>query len=385
MADSQNSRDDTFPCGECGAPLAFRPGATSMECPFCGTENAIDGAGGRTSPWGARTGAAVAGVVELDYEAAIANMLDASNVEEVTTVKCPSCGAEVGMDAGTLADECPFCATPLAKEASHSVRHPKPQGVLPFAFDERGARDRMKAWLGRLWFAPNSLKKYAEAGRPLAGVYLPHYTYDAIGDAAYRGQRGDAYYVTRTRTVTENGQTRQETYQERKIRWSNVSGQVRHVFDDVLVPASETMNPNRGQAEYGGRSWDLAAIEPYRAEFLAGFRAEAPSVPLEEGLSRAKGVMEETLRRDIRFDIGGDEQRISWMDARYANITFKHVLLPVWLASYRWNNKPFRVVVNGRTGQVTGERPYSMWKILFAVVIGLGLAAAIGYWAATNQ
>ena len=175
------------------------------------------------------------------------------------------------------------------------------------------------------------------------------------------------------------------SHQERKIRWSNVSGHVRHVFDDVLVPASETMGPSGQTAEYGGRSWDLAAMEPYRAEFLAGFRAEAPSVSLEEGYAQANKVMEETLRRDIRFDIGGDEQRISWMDARYADITFKHVLLPVWLASYRWNNRPYRVVVNGRTGQVAGERPYSAWKIAFAVVIGLAIAAGIGYLIATNQ
>ena len=95
--------------------------------------------------------------------------------------------------------------------------------------------------------------------------------------------------------------------------------------------------------------------------------------------------MEETLRRDIRFDIGGDEQRIDSMNARYSDITFKHVLLPVWLASYRWNNKPFRVVVNGRTGQVSGERPYSAWKIAFAVLIGVIVIAGIGYWVATTQ
>ena len=384
MSETNTNRDSTFPCGECGAPLNFQPGASSMVCPFCGTENAIEGAGDKTSPWGEKTGADAA-IEELDYYAAISNKLDAADIEETTTIKCPSCGAEVGMDAGTLAEECPFCATPLAKDAAHSHKHPKPQGVLPFAFDERNAKQKLKDWLGSLWFAPNKLKQFAEAGRPLSGVYLPHYTYDAIGDADYRGQRGDAYYVTKTRTVTQDGQSRQETYQERKIRWTKTSGHVRHVFDDVLVQASETMGPSRQTAEYGGRSWDLAAMEPYSAQFLAGFRAEAPSVSLEDGYTKAQGVMEETLRRDIRFDIGGDEQRIDWMEARYADITFKHVLLPVWLASYRWNNKPYRVVVNGRTGQVAGERPYSAWKIAFAVVIGIAVVGAIGYWVATNQ
>lgn len=375
---------NTLPCTECGATLAFKPGVAMLVCPYCGTENKIEGAGQQTSPWGAKTGNGPE-IKELDYLKALNDALDEAEIEETATVKCPGCGAEVSLDATTQADDCPFCATPLAREESHAHRHPKPQGVLPFAFEEREARGRMQKWLGSLWFAPNSLKKYAEAGRPLSGVYLPHYTYDAVGDASYTGQRGDAYYVTRTRTVMVDGKSQTETYQERRVNWTNVSGHVRHAFDDVLVQASDTMGPANRAAEYGGASWDLAALEPYRTEFLAGFRAEAPALGLEDGYNRANQLMEQTLVRDIKFDIGGDEQRISSMNSRYANITFKHVLLPVWLASYRWNNKAFRVVVNGRTGHVAGERPYSAWKIAFAVLLGLIVAGGVGYVWALSQ
>lgn len=377
------SRANRFPCSECGAPLTFHPGVGKQVCPFCGTENEIEGAGQALDSMGIRTGAGE--IRELDYQKALANLLEDHEVEEVATVRCPGCGAEVGLDAGTLADECPFCATPLAREETHAHRHPKPQGVLPFHLDQRAARDRLKGWLGSLWFAPSKLKRFAEAGRPLSGIYLPHYTYDAVGDADYTGQRGDAYYISQTRTVMVDGKAQTKTVQVRKIRWSNVSGHVRHMFDDVLVPASDTMNPSRGQAEYGGGGWDLAAMEPYRTEFLAGFRAEAPAVALQDGFARAQKVMEQTLVRDIKFDIGGDAQRISRMNARYADVTFKHVLLPVWLASYRWKNKPYRVVINGRTGQVTGERPYSIWKIALAVLLALIVAAGIGYLVATGQ
>ncbi|MEM7190080.1 MAG: primosomal protein N' (replication factor Y) - superfamily II helicase [Pseudomonadota bacterium] len=372
------------PCTECAAPLTFKPGVGMLVCQFCGTENEIEGSGQQLSPWGEKTGTGPQ-IEELDYHAAINDALSDAQIEETATIKCPGCAAEVSLDAATLADDCPFCATPLAREEQHTHRHPKPQGVLPFAFDEREARGKMSKWLGSLWFAPSSLKKYAEAGRPLSGVYLPHYTYDAIGDADYTGQRGDAYYVTRTRTVMVDGKAQQETYQERRIRWSPASGHVRHAFDDVLVQASDTMGPSKDAAEYGGRSWDLAALEPYRTDYLAGFRAEAPSVGLEDGYNRAEQLMEQMLVRDVKFDIGGDEQRITSMTSRYSEITFKHVLLPVWLASYRWNNKPFRVVVNGRTGQVAGERPYSAWKIAFAVVLGLAVAAGIGYIIAISQ
>ncbi|MEM1162131.1 MAG: TFIIB-type zinc finger domain-containing protein [Pseudomonadota bacterium] len=373
-----------LPCHECGAPLTFQPGAGMMVCQFCGTENEIEGAAQALSPWGAKSGAGPE-IKELDYQAALRGALDATEIEETATLKCPGCAAEVSLDASTLADECPFCATPLSRDAEQAHKHPKPGGVLPFALNDRDARQKMADWLGSLWFAPSSLKKYAEASRPLAGVYLPHYTYDAIGEASYTGQRGDAYYVTRTRTVTVDGKSQTQTYRERKIRWSSASGHVRHVFDDVLVQASDTMGPAEQSAEYGGRSWDLAAMEPYRTEYIAGFRAEVPSVALDEGYSRANRVMEQMLIRDIKFDIGGDAQQITSMDPRYSNITFKHVLLPVWLASYRWNNKPFRVVVNGRTGQVSGERPYSTWKIALAALLGLIVAAGVGYVIATQQ
>jgi hypothetical protein len=359
-----------LPCRQCGAPLSFEPGAGKLVCPFCGAENEIEGAGRVVSPWGERTGTNA--VRELDYEKALANALDAAEVEETATVACPGCGAEVSFDPATLADACPFCATPLARGEAHPHRHPKPQGVLPFALDQRAARERMKRWLGSRWFAPGGLRKFAESGRPLSGIYLPHYTYDALGEADYSGQRGDAYFVTRTRTV--NGKT--QTFQERRIRWRPVAGRVRHVFDDVLVPASDSV---AAAPEYGGRSWDLAALEPYRPEFLAGFRAEAPRIALDQGYGRALGVMEQTLVRDIKFDIGGDAQQITSMRARYSDVTFKHVLLPVWLASYRWRNKAYQVVVNGRTGAVSGERPYSPWKIAFAVILALIVAAVLGY------
>ena len=84
-----------------------------------------------------------------------------------------------------------------------------------------------------------------------------------------------------------------------------------------------------------------------------------------------------------RGQIGGDEQRVSNISTEYSNITFKHLLLPVYAGAYRYNNKVFQIVVNGRTGEVQGERPYSWLKIgclvvviLFVLLIILGVFAA---------
>ena len=118
---------------------------------------------------------------------------------------------------------------------------------------------------------------------------------------------------------------------------------------------------------------------PYSPEYLAGFQTEGYSVDLEQGFVEAREKMDRVIARDVRFDIGGDRQRIHSIDTTVRDITFKHILLPVWMAAYKYRGKSYRFVINARTGQVQGERPYSAWKIAFAALIGLAIAVGIGY------
>ena len=64
--------------------------------------------------------------------------------------------------------------------------------------------------------------------------------------------------------------------------------------------------------------------------------------------------------------------------------TFKHVLVPIWLLSYNYGAKAYQVIVNGYTGQIAGNRPYSAWKIFFAVVAAI-IAGLIVLFLANQQ
>jgi hypothetical protein len=81
-----------------------------------------------------------------------------------------------------------------------------------------------------------------------------------------------------------------------------------------------------------------------------------------------KQAVAPSIERDVRNDIGGDEQTIDSLTTEYSDITFKHLLLPVYAGAYRYNSKLFQILVNGRTGEIQGERPYSFWKIALLVV-----------------
>ncbi len=359
-------QEHRFPCDNCGSDLRFDPGQHRLICDHCGNTEALETATGMAN-----------GIKELDFQDAVANALDSEEIEETKVITCPNCGAQTEFDGDTHAAECPFCATPVVTDTG-THRHIKPRGLLPFELDEPASRKELTNWLGSLWFAPNGLTDYARKGRKMNGIYVPYWTFDADTKSSYSGQRGTHYYETKT--VVRDGKRRQ--VKVRKTRWRAASGRVARFFDDVLVLASNSLPKKYTD---GLEPWDLSELEPYKPEYLAGFRAEGYQVQLTDGFTQARAYMDRMILRDVKYDIGGDEQRVSDVRTQISDVTFKHILLPVWLAAYKYNGKTYRFVVNGRTGRVQGERPYSAWKITFAVIIGLIIAAGVGFVIANSQ
>ncbi|HNX97606.1 MAG TPA: hypothetical protein PKK12_07995 [Candidatus Aminicenantes bacterium] len=340
----------TTPCPKCGAKSQYDPGSRQLKCPFCGATAEI---------------VATGEVAELDFEAALREFGGQAETRTAVAVPCRACGAQVEFTAGQTAGRCPFCATPLMVSAAAQQTLIKPKSVLPFAVDQTTANGNFRRWLDRLWFAPGRMKREARSDSAFTGIYLPHWTYDALADADYTGMRGDYYYTTETYTTQENGRSVTKTRQVRHTRWTPAAGHVQRRFDDVLVPASRSL-PDKLASTLP--PWDLAALVPFDERYLSGFSAESYSVGLPEGFAAAKQEMEGGLRQAVAADIGGDEQQIATLTSRYAEVTYKHLLLPVWLSSYRFGGRVFRFLINGRSGVVHGERPYSWVKISLAVL-----------------
>ena len=75
--------------------------------------------------------------------------------------------------------------------------------------------------------------------------------------------------------------------------------------------------------------------------------------------------------------VPGDTHRNLSVNTSYADRTFKHVLLPIWLVAYTYGSQNFQVLVNGYTGVIAGQRPYSWLKITLAVLGGLAVVGLI--------
>ena len=334
--------------------MEFDPESGAMKCRFCGHTEAVAVAAGGVSVHSLEEGLAEA-----------ANATQKPHGDGALEVTCNGCGSVVVFQPPEVAGVCPFCAAAIVAQPKAADPLIAPDGVLPARIPKTQAQKRVREWLAARWFAPNALKRMAEQ-EGIAGVYLPYWDWAADTDTRYTGERGEHYWETEYYTETDSqGHSVQRERQVQHTRWYPASGRVTHSFDNVLVTATRSLNESRLNAL---EPWDLEQLRGYEPAYLAGFRAQRYQVELPEGFEKAKQSMAKVIDQEVRRDIGGDEQRVDSVDTTTSNAKFRHLLLPVWIGAYRFKAKLYQVIVNARTGDVEGERPWSAAKVSLLVV-----------------
>jgi uncharacterized CHY-type Zn-finger protein len=345
--------------------MKFSPATGKLKCEFCGTESAIEDT--------------MEEIKEYDFKSALTRLSDQPPKLIDKKITCSKCGSSFTLTPYSISSNCPYCGTPAITDFVQEIT---PQSLLPFRITQKEAQERFKAWIGSLWFAPSAFTKYFNDNTKLKGYYLPYWTYDSDTITYYRGMRGDTYYVTVTRTVVRNGRQERIRVQEPRIRWTPVNGSVSVIFDDVTIGASKTIS--RAIINSVG-PWDTGRLKPFDEKYLSGFEAEEYTIGLDNGFEFAKAKMRSLIEQSIRRDIGGDQQQIYAVDTQYHNVTFKNVLFPLWTASFKWKDKIYRYAINAQTGKIAGERPYSIMKVLLAVIIIAVIAGGLIYYEQTGR
>lgn len=341
----------TYPCTQCGGQLVFDIGVQKLKCPNCGNvQDIIEDAGRVTA--------------EQDFQSAVARLhAQAAAGPQVVGQKevvCQNCGGHTTFTGTLTSTRCPYCATPIQRDDVHDAPARLPvDGVLPFQVDDGRAKESLEKWINSRWFAPSEFKKYKQTGS-FASVYASYFTYDAETDTWYEGRRGEEYTVT----VGSGDKRRTET----RVNWYDVSGEVHNSFDDVAVLANTGFDHGKVTAL---EPWPTPEARPFSAEYIAGHLCRTYDKDVEACLGEARQRMDAVIDSTIRSDIGGDRQDINRKETTVQSLTFKHLLLPIWLLTVVYAGQPFQVFINGITGEVQGERPWSKVKIAVAVVLAI--------------
>ncbi len=343
----ERQRERSFPCSSCGADLVYQPGATTLTCPYCAHVEPIP-----------RDGRAIREFALSSYVPP-PKPLVAPGSRGLTPMACSACGAQIEVPPETAARPCPYCGGTLLAAAGQAQQCAC-EALLPFKVPRAIADQKVQAWLNGLWFAPSDLKRAVTFER-FSSLYQPWWTFDSHTLSHYSGEAGRHYTVT----VGEGKNQRTET----RTAWTYREGVHEQFFDDLPVPAADFRE--------WGDGYDFAALTPYETSFLAGHSATNATRDPQRGWSDAKVRIESRIETTCRGLIGGDTQRNVQVVTAHRAVTYKLIMLPRWQGGFRYRGRAFVITVNGQTGTVVGDRPWSVWKITGAVLAGAALIAGL--------
>ncbi len=345
--EKQNVDTESVKCDACGSNLLFDPEKQCLKCPHCGTE--------------------VSFVTKTAEELLLGHGLNNDRewrADEAVVFRCDNCGAKVVMSTGETAKSCPFCGTAHVQKIEE-LAGIKPNAVIPFNFDDKSAIDYSKQWAKKRFYAPRKFKKNICADN-VKGVYTPCFTFDSLTYSYYEGRIG----TTHTRVRGSGKNRRVETY----VVWRNISGTFNSKFDDVLITAGSKFS----QKELNNLSpYQTNDSREYKENYLLGFMAYHYDSELTDCWEQAKSAMDKQIERSILSQYNYDKLSYLNVSTTHNDVTYKYVMLPVYVGNYKYKQKLYNFFVNGSTGKVAGKTPKSIFKILATVFLALAVVAGV--------
>lgn len=340
----------TFVCPRCGGRLRFEPAQAGLRCQHCGYEEAI--------------AAEPATGQEQVLDFSLPTRQGHRWAEAVRHFTCQQCGAGTVLPAGQLSGVCPFCAAAALIAAPEDDELLPPQGVIPMRLDLQAAGRHLRAWLGRGFFAPDDLALLAHSSR-LAPVYVPFWRFNATLSSRWKAQVQEGAGRSH-RTVWRTGEDTQ-------------------FFSDWLQPGTRALPADLLRKI---EPFDLKALVAYQPEYLAGWPAGAYDLSLAQASLDARAAMLEAAADKLGQKLlpGRLVSAPQITGSDFTGQTYQLVLLPLWIGHYRYRGRAFRVLANGQTGRVAGDKPLDTVKVALLALLGLAVIAlaAVAVWVILN-
>lgn len=330
------------PCAACGAPVE------PMEkfCPSCGAEQPVAAA-----------------------------LAESKAAPAQKYFQCKNCGAEVSIDPDQRSYVCPFCdSTYVVEFTPEQTGRQAPEFVIGFAVTPEQALKNFREWLGsNSWFRPRDLRMAQVEGK-MRGVYIPFWSFSMLAQSRWTANIGEHWTRTETYTTEENGKTVTKTREVTETEWWNLSGGHHQYYSGYLISGSRGLPQKEANRII---PFHLAALKRYAPYFLAGWLSEEYSVERQAAEQLSKQAFEQMEQRNIAEFLPGDTYRSLQTQTEFSQIGSDLILLPIYLLSYRYNNKLYRFLMNGQTGKAEGDKPISTWRVGLAVGIALLVIAVL--------
>lgn len=332
------SRIKAEKCSSCGANLTFDISRQILLCEYCGENKTLE---------------SFQSLSKYPYNTIQKNM-NSWNAES-KVVRCVSCGAQEVVEANVLSHMCPFCGSYKLSDTKE-VPGMKPSGLLPFLFTKQQIENEFNKWMKSKKFRPNKLKKAKIT--TFNGVYTPCWVYDSDIITDYDGE----FY---NESKDSDGDTHRSYFSVNGTRGDSFKDVAVNVGDKITEKDFNILKP-----------FDFSKAVPYNPAYLIGFGASHYSINTDVAFDTAKGYMEQRIKNFIIAEQHADGCSSLNISCKYTTVSYNYLLLPVWIMTYKYKDKEYRIMSNGQTGEIVGTAPYSAIKITTAIIIDLLICIA---------
>lgn len=352
-----------FKCPRCGATIAYQVEAGGLKCDHCGYSE---------SPEQVRLGRSAEG---FEFEAETVERAERGWGEARKDMACQRCGGVISVPCDTLAYSCPFCGSNKVLYRASLEDILRPRYLIPFRINPQECETSLRKWLGSSWMIPSRLRSAARPEK-FAPIYIPYWTFSAVARATWKAS---VAHVT-TETFVQNGRVQRRE----KTIWRDEAGKVEKQFPNLLVPATTRLNLSTlARVD----TFDISELILYEPRYLAGMRAQAYDLPLEEGWDAGRIIMRERTRQACLDRASGSQVRNFRVVIDFSEEEWRYILVPLYTTVYHYGDKSYQVIINGQTGRVGGPRPVD-WEKVWLVIAGIlspGLLLSLVGWLFTSH
>jgi predicted RNA-binding Zn-ribbon protein involved in translation (DUF1610 family) len=332
-----------YKCPNCGGAVKFDSGIQKMKCPFCDAEFEM---------------AAVA-----DYQKQMAQPekdhfdLDTSNagtkwnesdLGDLSTGSCPSCGAELVGDKNTIATVCPCCGnTQIIQKRVQGLL--KPEYVIPFQLDKKAAKEALLQFYKGKKLLPNFFKSENQINN-IQGLYVPFWLFDA------KAQGHVSYKATRVTGWSDS------SYNYTKTDYYSVQREGNLGFEKIPVDGSEKMNDDYMDSI---EPFDYGKLTDFQSAYLSGYIAEKYDVGIEASKERAAKRIKNTFESQFAKSVTGYTSVVKERSSiNVENGKAAYSLFPVWILNSKYRKENYQFIMNGQSGLIVGKLPVDKGKVL---------------------
>lgn len=333
----------TYKCPSCGAPLEFDGYSQEMACDNCGnqfpteTVKQVDAIEKQTASSPDNS--------EWTVDAKPYSPEEAARTQAFS---CSSCGAELITDETTVATNCAFCGSPsiIPMQFGEETR---PTRIIPYLISKEKATGMFHDYFKGKKLVPNLFMK-GNTIDEIRKLYVPYWLFDAQANADV------TYNASQVSTFTSG------KYRVTKTRHFLVRRAGTLDFRDLPVDASSKLDNSITESI---EPFAMDASIAFSPETLSGSMANRADVDAEESKRRADNRIHKSTESAFRNTVAGYHAviprsvKIQVPDGRCSAVLF-----PVWLITTKKKDKTYTFAINGQTGELTCNIPYSLPKFL---------------------